>query len=66
MLRAYPVIDDFWDTTNSTGVSIDTANSNKMMAGSHITKFHTHIHKELVTTDILNKVSNAPEAARKI
>ena len=35
------------------------------MAGSHITKFHTHRHKEPVTTEFLNKVSNAPGAARK-
>ena len=30
-----------------------------------ITKFHTHKHKEPVTTELLNKVLNAPGAARK-
>ena len=34
--------DDFWDNTNLIDVSIDTANSEGMMAGSHTTEFHTH------------------------
>ena len=46
-------------------MSIDTANSEEIMAGSNITKFHTHKHKEPVTTELLNKVSNTPEVTRK-
>ena len=36
--------DDFWGITNPTDVLIDTANREEMMAGSHITEFHTHTH----------------------
>ena len=57
--------DDFWGNTNPTDVSIDTANSEKMMAGSHITEFHTSEQEEPVTTELLNKVSNIPEVTRK-
>ena len=46
---------------NLTDVSIDTANSEEMMAGSHITEFHTHKQENPVTTELLNKVSNVPE-----
>ena len=53
--------DDFWGITNPTGVLIDTANSEEMMVGSHITEFHTHKHEEPVTTELLNKVLNVPE-----
>ena len=42
ILRAHPVNDDFWDNTNPTDVSIDTANCEEKIAGSHITEFHTH------------------------
>ena len=52
--------DDFLGNTNSTDVLIDTANSEEMMAGSHITKFHKHKQVEPVTTELLNKVLNAP------
>ena len=50
ILGAYPMHDDdFWGNTNPTDVSIDIANSEEMMAGSHITEFHTHKHEEPVT-----------------
>ena len=65
ILRAHPVNDDFWGNTNPTDVSIDTVNSEEMMAGSHITEFHTQEHKIPVTTELSDKVLNAPEAARK-
>ena len=39
ILGAHPIDDDFRDNTNPTDVSIDTVNSGKQMAGSHITKF---------------------------
>ena len=57
--------DDFWGNTNLTGVSIDTVNSEETMTGSHITEFHTSKQEEPVTTELLNKVSNAPEMTRK-
>ena len=42
ILRPHPMNDDdFWGNTNSTDVSIDTANSKEMMTGSHITELHT-------------------------
>ena len=53
--------DDFLGNTNPTDVLIYTANSGEMMVGSHITEFHTHKHKEPVTTKLLNKVSNVLE-----
>ena len=53
--------DDFLGNTNPTDVSIDTANREEMMAGSHITESHTHKHKEPITTKLLNKVSNVLE-----
>ena len=34
--------DDFWGNANPIDVSIDTANSEEMMVGSHITELHTH------------------------
>ena len=38
----YPIDDDdFWGSTNPTDVSIGTANSKEMMAGSLIIEFHT-------------------------
>ena len=57
--------DDFWGNTNPTEVSIDTANSEEMMAGSHIIEFHTHKHKELFTTELLKQVLNLPEVICK-
>ena len=42
-------------------MSINTTNSKEMMMESHITEFYTHKHKEPVTTELLNKVSNVPE-----
>ena len=50
---------------NPTEVSINTANSEEMMAGSHIIEIHTSKQKELVTTELSNKVSNVPEVIRK-
>ena len=42
ILRAHPIDDDFWDNINPTDVSIDTMNSEEMIAGSHITPNSTH------------------------
>ena len=55
ILGAYPVNDDFWDNTNPTDVSIDTANNEEKMAGSYITKFHTYEDEQPVITDLLSQ-----------
>ena len=66
ILRGHPIDDeDFWGNTNPTDVSIDTANSEEMMTGSHITEFHIPKHKEPVTTELLNKVLNVLELTHK-
>ena len=65
ILGPHPVNDDVLGNTNPTDMSIDTANSEEMMAGSHTTKFHTHKHKEPVTTELLNKVPNEPGVTHK-
>ena len=52
--------DLFWGNTNPSDVFIDTTNSKEMMAGSHITKLHTHKYKEPVPPELLNKVLNIP------
>ena len=52
-LGAHPV-NDFWENTNHTDVSIDTSNSEQKMVGSHITEFHTHKDEQLVIADLLS------------
>ena len=54
--------DDFWGGTNPGDVSIDTANSKEVMAGSHITELHTHKFEEPVPPELLNVVRNEPQA----
>ena len=51
---------DFWGGTNPGDVSIDTTNSEEMMAGSHIIELHTHTHKykESVPPELLSKAPN--------
>ena len=62
ILGAHPMNDDdFWGDTNPSDVSIDTTNSEEMMAGSHITELHTHKYEEPVPPELLNKVPNVPE-----
>ena len=66
ILRAHPMNDDdFWGNTSPTDVLIDTANSEEMMAGSHITELHTSKQEGRVTTELLNKVLNVPEVTHK-
>ena len=66
ILAAHSINDDaFWGNNNPTDVSIDTVNSEEMMAGSHIIKFHTSKQEEPVTTELLNKVLNVPGWTRK-
>ena len=55
ILGAHPVNDDFWDNANSTGISIDTVNSEEKMTGSHITKFHTQKDKQPIIVDLLSQ-----------
>ena len=55
ILGAHPVNDDFWDNTNPTDVYIDTMNSEEKIAGSYITKFHTHKDKQPVIADLLSQ-----------
>ena len=54
--------DDFWGNANPSDVSIDTMNSKEMMAGSNITKLHTHKYEESVPPELLNKVPNVPQS----
>ena len=66
ILNIHPIDnDDFWGNTNPTDVLIDTANSEEMMAGSHITESHTSKQEEPVTSELLNKASNVPGLTRK-
>ena len=55
MLGVYPVNGDFWGNINPTDVYIDTMNSEEKMAGSHITKFHTHENEQTVVTELLSQ-----------
>ena len=55
ILGAHPKNDDIWDNTNPTDVYIDTLNSEEKMAGSHITKFHTHKDEQPVIADLLSQ-----------
>ena len=41
---------------------IDTSNSKEIMAGSHITKLHTHKCEEPVPPELLNEVPNVSQA----
>ena len=51
----------FWGGNNSVDVSIDTANSKEMMAGSHITELHTQKCEGPVPPELLNMVPNEPQ-----
>ena len=41
-MAAYPVDDTIWNRSNPSDVSIDTANSAEIIAGSHITEGSTY------------------------
>ena len=53
ILGAQPIDDTFWDNINSADVSVNTVNIEKLMAGSHITKFHAPKDKQIVLADLL-------------
>ena len=57
--------DDFLGNINPTDVLINAANSEEMIAGSHITEFHIPKQEEPVTTELLNKALNVPGMTRK-
>ena len=66
ILGVHPIDnDDFWGNNNPTDVLIDTANSEEMMAGSHIAEFHASKQEEPVTTELLNKALDVPEVTCK-
>ena len=46
----------FWNKTSPSDVSVDTANSEEQMTGSHITKFHTPEDKQIVLEDLISQV----------
>ena len=52
---------NFWSDTKPGDVSIDTVNSEKTMAGSHITQLHTHECEEPVPPELLNVVPDEPQ-----
>ena len=52
--------DDFLGGTNPSDVSIDTANSKEVMAGSHITEQHTFKFRGSVQPELLNMTSYKP------
>ena len=53
--------DDFCDGTNPGDVSIDTANSKEMLAGSHIIQKHTHEYQGPIPPELLNVAPNKPQ-----
>ena len=54
--------DDFWDETNPSYLSIDIANSKKIMTGSHITEQHTHEYQQPVPPELLYVTLNKLQA----
>ena len=46
--------DEFWGGTNPADVSIDTVNSDKMMARSHIAEQHTQEYQRPVPPELSN------------
>ena len=67
ILQAHPIDnDDLWGNTNPTDVSINTANSEEMMAGSHITDFHTSKQEKPVTTDLFVNIVLAEDTTTKV
>ena len=66
ILSVQPIDDDeFCGNANPTAVSINTANSEEMMTGSHITEFHTSKQEEPAITEFLNKASKVTRLTRK-
>ena len=54
IVGAHPIDDTFWDNTNPADLSVNTVISEEQMAGSHITKFHTHKDEQPVIVDLLS------------
>ena len=51
----------FWNGTIPGDMFIDTANSKKMMTGSHVTEQHTHNYQGPVSTELLNVTPKKPQ-----
>ena len=60
ILRAYPIGDDIWGGINPSEVSIDTANSEEVMTGSHITEQHIFDFRGSVQPELLNMTPYKP------
>ena len=60
VLGAHPIIDDIWGVPNPSDVSINTANSKKVMTGSHITEQHAFEFRGSVQSGLLNMTSYKP------
>ena len=54
IVGAHPIGDEFWGRTNPSDVSIDIANSEEVMAGSHIIEQHTFKFRGSVQPELLN------------
>ena len=54
-MGAHPIDVNFWDNTNPADVSVDMANSEEQMTGSHITEFHIHKDKQPIIADLLSQ-----------
>ena len=63
ILGAHPMDgDDFWGNTNPGDVSIDTANSEEMMARSHMTEQHTCEYQGPDRPELLHVASKEPKS----
>ena len=62
LLGAHPINDNIWGGTNPSNVSIDTANSKEVMAGSHIREQYTFKFRGSVQPKLLNMTSYKPHA----
>ena len=60
LLGAYSIDDTIWGGTDPCDVSIDTANSAKVMAGSHITEEHTFTFPRFYQRELLNVAAQVP------
>ena len=62
ILGAHPIGDKLWSGANPSGVSIDTSNNKKVIAGSHITEQHTFKFQGSVKLELLNMIPYKPHS----
>ena len=60
-MGAHPVDDAIWSHTNPSDVSIDTANSEKIIAGSHITEDLTYAFERLYLFGLIDTPSHVSD-----